>query len=372
MERDTRTVFAYNLNLKADERDIYEFFSRAGKVVDVKVITDRNTKKSKGFAYIEYAKQEETLNALALTGQTLLGQAVMVKSSEAEKNLAWEAQQAAQNQAAAAALLNAGSCRLHVTNLHSQLAETDLKPLFEPFGTVDQIQLVKDAVGRSLGQAYVQFKSGQDAQRAMQHWNGRSVAGMVLAVAIAAVPGVENPYGPLAGELDEDEENGGGFKLTSNARAALMSRLASSAGLQVNAGAAGGAGFPGLASAGMLGQAGPVIKDSALLLEQGLFGPASPIPTQCLLLKNMFNPQEETEPNWADDIKNDVAEECGKYGPVSHIYVDKDSKGFVYLKFASADASQQAHQALHGRWFAGRQIVAEYQFVQPYCSYFKC
>lgn len=30
----------------------------------------------------------------------------------------------------------------------------------------------------------------------------------------------------------------------------------------------------------------------ALALEQGVLGPASPIPTQCLLLKNMFNPAE--------------------------------------------------------------------------------
>ncbi|RVW38593.1 hypothetical protein CK203_075600 [Vitis vinifera] len=31
-ERDQRTVFAYQICLKADERDVYEFFSRAGKV----------------------------------------------------------------------------------------------------------------------------------------------------------------------------------------------------------------------------------------------------------------------------------------------------------------------------------------------------
>jgi RNA-binding protein 39 len=31
---------------------------------------------------------------------------------------------------------------------------------------------------------------------------------------------------------------------------------------------------------------------TALALEQGLLGPASPIPTQCLLLKNMFAPEE--------------------------------------------------------------------------------
>lgn len=59
--------------------------------------------------------------ALALTGQPLLHQPVMVKSSEAEKNLAWEvAEQAKQSSKAAEALLGstlgagasqAASCR---------------------------------------------------------------------------------------------------------------------------------------------------------------------------------------------------------------------------------------------------------------------
>lgn len=57
LDKDIRTVFAYNLSLKAAERDIFELFSRAGKVVDVRIIMDRNTRKSKGFAYIEYANR---------------------------------------------------------------------------------------------------------------------------------------------------------------------------------------------------------------------------------------------------------------------------------------------------------------------------
>jgi hypothetical protein len=46
--------------------------------------------------------QEDVINALGLTGQILMGQAVMVKMSEAEKNLAWEA--AEQQKAAQKAL----------------------------------------------------------------------------------------------------------------------------------------------------------------------------------------------------------------------------------------------------------------------------
>lgn len=126
LDRDIRTVFAYNLPLKADERDLFEFFSKAGPIEDVRIIMDRNTRKSKGFAYIEYtnkvgvpdwhshslvflqwgqgdtgtlttmpenklrgvltgelpALQADIVTAMALTGQILMGQAVMVKSSE--------------------------------------------------------------------------------------------------------------------------------------------------------------------------------------------------------------------------------------------------------------------------------------------------
>ena len=57
LDRDIRTVFAYNLPLKADERDLFEFFSKGGTVEDVRIIMDRNTRRSKGFAYIEYASR---------------------------------------------------------------------------------------------------------------------------------------------------------------------------------------------------------------------------------------------------------------------------------------------------------------------------
>jgi hypothetical protein len=38
-------------------------------VTDIRLITDRHTKRSKGLAYIEFSKQEEVFAALTLTGQ---------------------------------------------------------------------------------------------------------------------------------------------------------------------------------------------------------------------------------------------------------------------------------------------------------------
>jgi RNA-binding protein 39 len=47
-DRDDRTVFVTNLPLRAYEDDIEKFFSQAGKVRDIRLITDRNSRKSKG------------------------------------------------------------------------------------------------------------------------------------------------------------------------------------------------------------------------------------------------------------------------------------------------------------------------------------
>lgn len=399
LDRDTRTVFAYNLNLRAEERELFALFSTAGPIVDIKIIRDKNSGRSKGFAYIEYQRREDVISALALTGQILMGQSVMVKMSEAEKNLAWEAaeqQKAAQKaleaqfgaggmagmmmqQAAAAPA--AGPCRLSVSNLHASISEGDLRPIFEPFGALDFVTLQRNALGQSTGTAFVQFQSLADATKAQQSLDNMDIVGQRIKVAVAAIEA--NPAVSLAASmggmvapgvqerLDVDADDGGGLKLTSQARAALMSRLATNAGLAPPT-------LPTAANPPAVSAAPPVPQQpqmqvpSSISMDQGLLGPGSPIPTQCVLLKNMFNPAEETEPDWDQEIASDVKEECEKYGVVTHIHVDKNSQGFVYLKFGELQGAAAAQRALHGRWFAGRQIVADFQFTPIYNNYFKC
>lgn len=65
----------------------------------------------------------------------------------------------------------------------------------------------------------------------------------------------------------------------------------------------------------------------------------------------------ETEVDWDQEIAADVKEECGKYGPVSHLWVDKASKGFIYAMFGTASGAGVAQKALHGRFFAGKQVL---------------
>jgi RNA-binding protein 23/39 len=56
--------------------------------------------------------------------------------------------------------------------------------------------------------------------------------------------------------------------------------------------------------------------------------------SRCLLLKNMFNPDEEETSDWDQEIKSDVMEECSKYGYLNHIFVEKYSQvslGFLLM-----------------------------------------
>jgi len=47
-------------------------------------------------------------------------------------------------------------------------------------------------------------------------------------------------------------------------------------------------------------------------------------------------------------------------------------QGYVYLKFAAVEGAVAAQKALHGRWFAGNQVLAEFQFAPTYIEYFRC
>ena len=53
-----------------------------------------------------------------------------------------------------------------------------------------------------------------------------------------------------------------------------------------------------------------------------------------------------------------------------HIFVDKDSDGDVYMKFGSIPAAQNAINALHKRWFAGRLATAEFVPEKQYYANF--
>ncbi|KAG2537877.1 hypothetical protein PVAP13_9NG324773 [Panicum virgatum] len=296
-ERDQRTVFAFQLSLKADERDVYEFFSRAGKVRDVRLIMDRNSRRSKGVGYIEFYDVMSVPMAIALSGQPLLGQAVMVKPSEAEKNLV-------QSNATSGGAASGGARKLYVGNLHSNITEDQLRQVFEPFGQVELVQLPLDPMtGLCKGYGFIQFARLEDA-KAAQSLNGQlDIAGRVIKVsAVTDHVGVQ-VSGATTGDLDDDE--GGGLALNASSRAALMLKLDRSGTATSLTGGIGAAGvaIPGPAASVVGAPAVASLVPPTIPAVGSVPGaPVLPIttqsavmstPTEFLLLKNMFDPAVE-------------------------------------------------------------------------------
>ncbi len=64
--------------------------------------------------------------------------------------------------------------KLYVGNLSYKVTEDDLKDLFKEFETVTEVNLVTDrATGRSRGFGFVEFSSGDDADKAIKSLNGK-------------------------------------------------------------------------------------------------------------------------------------------------------------------------------------------------------
>ncbi len=73
--------------------------------------------------------------------------------------------------------------KLYVGNLSYDTTDSDLRQLFEEYGTVESAQAIMDReTGRSKGFGFVEMPSDQEAQAAIDALNGQEVNGRALTV----------------------------------------------------------------------------------------------------------------------------------------------------------------------------------------------
>ncbi|XP_023669167.1 RNA-binding protein 39-like [Paramormyrops kingsleyae] len=363
-ERDARTVFCMQLAARIRPRDLEEFFSAVGKVRDVRMISDRNSRRSKGIAYVEFVQVNSVPLAIGLTGQRLLGVPIIVQASQAEKNRA-------------AAMANnlqkgsAGPMRLYVGSLHFNITEDMLRGIFEPFGRIESIQLMMDTeTGRSKGYGFITFADAECAKKALEQLNGFELAGRPMKVGHVTE---RTDASTASSFLDSDELERTGIDLGTTGRLQLMARLAEGTGLQIPPAAQQALQMSGSLPFGAMAAVSAITPALNLNLNMNtaMNLPTQPIATQTFQLSNMFNPQSEDDPGWDVDIKDDVIEECTKHGGIVHVYVDKNSpQGNVYVKCPTIPIAMAAVNALHGRLFAGKMITAAYVPLPTYHNLF--
>ncbi|XP_068598406.1 RNA-binding protein 39-like [Brachionichthys hirsutus] len=367
-ERDARTVFCMQLAARIRPRDLEDFFSAVGKVRDVRMISDRNSRRSKGIAYIEFVEASSVPLAIGLTGQRLLGVPIIVQASQAEKNRAAAAAAAAANSLQRAA---SGPMRLYIGSLHFNITEEMLRGIFEPFGRIESIQLMMDSeTGRSKGYGFITFADAESAKKALEQLNGFELAGRPMKVGHVT----ERTDGSAASSfLDSDELEHAGIDLGTTGRLQLMARLAEGTGLQIPPAAQQALQMSGAIAIGAMAAVTAAMNPglNMSINPPAMSLPSQPLATHCFQLSSMFNPSSEDAPGWEVHIQHDVIDECNKHGGVVHIYVDKNSaEGNVYVKCPSIPSAMAAVNALHGRYFAGKMITAAYVPLPTYHNLF--
>lgn len=69
----SRKVFVGNLSYQTTEAELRDAFSAAGQVESARIITDRETGRSRGFAFVEYSSEEEAAQAARSMNDAELG-----------------------------------------------------------------------------------------------------------------------------------------------------------------------------------------------------------------------------------------------------------------------------------------------------------
>jgi RNA-binding protein 39 len=321
LNKEDYAIFVSQVHPKVNERDLFEFFSHVGRVDDIRLIRDPRTNKSKGLCYVEFYEKDCVGKAISLSGQLLGGYPISISVTPASQRLGGGAPVKS-------------TLRLYIGQIPDSVRDEDLRPVFEAFGEIDFFDIQK---GKGFG--YVQYSNENDGRNAMEKLNGLKIAGKSIKVGMVD----SGTDGSQAGELEETEN--GGLALNATGRLQLMQRLGR------------GAPMPGLAgiltgSAASLPAKKPVNRAPPPTIREQ--------PSTCLVIKNMFDPKKETDPNFDQEIKSDVQEEGSKFGTIKHLFVDKDSAGCVYMRYKELEGSKKLIAAFNGRWFGGRQITAAY------------
>ncbi|KAI9474758.1 splicing factor [Coemansia sp. RSA 990] len=307
-ERDLRTVFAMQLSPDLRRRDLVEFFSQVGRVRDAHIVSEKGSRRSRGVAYVEFYAVESAMKAVSLSGQRLLNVPIIVQPSEAEKNRKNTVKQYSADGAPLAASTEENTLVV-VRELMVDMDPADMRRFFELFGIVEHCRVAPmpaEAASRrepTEWTAYVKLNSPTAARRAVDKLHGMELFGARLRVRMAR-----------KSEQEHEKRHFAENKTPANTRAPRI---------------------------------------------QSPMNVTPDKPYEVMLLKNMVNPEEETEENWRAELEEDVKGECVKFGSITRVFIDSLPDCNIYVQFGNISSANNAQRSMNGRWFGGRQISAE-------------
>lgn len=173
-EQEKFTVFVGSLSWNVDDAYLRREFDHIGEIIGARVITDRESGRSKGYGYVDYTNKADAQKAVdTMKGKEIDGRTINVDISEARKP--------AERAPRAAGAPSAPSDTLFLGNLPFDVENNQVFDMFSAHGKVLRVTLpTNPETQQPKGFGYVQMSSVEEAEVALKalaqtELNGRQI-----------------------------------------------------------------------------------------------------------------------------------------------------------------------------------------------------
>merc|ERR1739847_186980 len=165
-------VFIKNLDKTIDNKAMYDTFSAFGNILSCKVAQDVSNGESKGYGFVHFETEEAALNAIQkVNGMLLNGKKVYVGRFVPRKDREMELGEKARK-----------FTNVYVKNINDEYDEAKLNEMFQKYGKISSVKIMKSEDGKSKGFGFVSFESPEEAMNACDELNGQDLDGKTVFV----------------------------------------------------------------------------------------------------------------------------------------------------------------------------------------------
>ena len=153
---NSASLYVGELNPSVNEATLFEIFSPIGQVSSIRVCRDAVTKKSLGYAYVNYHKFEDGEKAIDELNYSLVeGRPCRIMWSQRDPSAR-----------------RSGDGNIFIKNLHPAIDNKALHDTFSAFGRILSCKVATDDMGQSKCFGFVHYETGEAAEAAIENVNG--------------------------------------------------------------------------------------------------------------------------------------------------------------------------------------------------------